>query len=414
MLAIQMALTAPLWGHGHFFPQIPLWAAWNHPTIAVGEMVVIVLSGAGILWILAAFLQKFRQSPRTGILERLLWGVTGVALLTAMLDNQHRIQAWAVQFLLYAVCFSLLRPAMQIHWLRWITISIYFFSAVSKLDASFLNSHGQTMLDGILQLARIDADLPPALRSGIALSIPAFELLTAFLLLWSRTRRIGWYCSLLMHSALILVLGPFGLNHHLPVLIWNFFFILQNSLLFGRGADIVAADAGSCSDWSWNAATYARIVLTGCLLFPVSEWFNVGDVWPSWGLYASRGAKVNFYLRESALEKIPRELQAHCFRTAEYPEYVRVDLYRWSFAETNAPPYPEDRFLIGVSSVTIRKYDLESDFVLVHHGTASRWSGQRSVTMLDDFSELQSFSDRFWFNASQGTLNDPVARPDPF
>jgi len=411
MLAIQMLLTAPLWGTSAFFPRLPLFAFLELPSPAA-HLAVGLLAISGVIWVILSLLQNLKAIPRTGAAQRVLWIVAGMSLLGLMLGNQHCIQAWAVQFLLYAICFSGLRPGMQIRWLRWITISIYVFSTVSKLDASFLTSHGQTLLDGLLQLMGIETHLPPALRPAIALSIPGFELVTALLLLFRRTRRIGWYGSLLMHSALILVLGPFGLNHHLPVLIWNFFFILQNSLLFGRTADLLVTGLSPWSDWSRNRATCVRFVLSACLLFPATEWFNVGDVWPSWGLYASRGAKVTFYVRDTTLEKIPPELQTHCFRTAEYPGFVRVDLYRWSFAATNAPPYPEDRFLIGAALVTIQRYHLESDFVIVHHGTASRWTGRRDVTVLEKISGLQDFAGRFWFNATRGTLPDPQTSPD--
>ncbi len=411
LLAIQMMLTAPLWGAASFFPHLPLIASLSIPGwldgIAVGLLAI-----TGVSWMFVSLLQRKKSAPLASRGQRLLWGIAGLSLLALMVGNQHRIQAWAVQVLFYALCFVALRPAVQIHWLRWITISIYVFSAVSKFDASFVTSHGQTLLDGILQLTRIDANLSPALRRAIALSIPAFELITALLLLFRRTRRLGWYCSLLMHSALILVLGPFGLNHHLPVLIWNFFFILQNSLLFGRAADQVAQQATPLGNWHWDIPSIARGLLIACLIFPATEWFNIGDIWPSWGLYASRGAKVNLYVRGTALESLPTELQEHCFRTTEYPEFVRVDLYRWSFAATNAPPYPEDRFLIGASLITIQKYGLESDFVVVHHGTASRWDGRREVTVLEDFDGLVEFTGRFWFNATRGTLPDPKTLPD--
>ena len=118
-------------------------------------------------------------------------------------------------------------------WLRRIVISIYIYSAVSKFDYQFVFTVGEQMLDVLLGFVGLETTgLPEWLQISLVLCLPMGELLIGGLLLFSRTRKLGGWLAIGLHASLLLVLGPWGLNHQPGVLIWNAWFIVQAWLLF--------------------------------------------------------------------------------------------------------------------------------------------------------------------------------------
>ncbi len=406
LLFFQVAFTWPLWINSHDYPRISLLGMnfLIRPDLDIFWLIVMGCAGSGLiienifrLW--GGFRQKnLGEHHSLSSVFHFLWMILCIALLFVMLTNQQRIQAWAWQILLYGICFSTFMPAETMIWIRRLTISIYFYSAVSKLDASFLQSHGQVLLDGTLKLLPFEIALSESLRTAIVCSFPLVELLIAILLCFRLTRRWGWRLSLVLHLGLILILGPFGLNHHVPVLIWNAFFLLQNSLLFAGGNFQSGENGEKNVSRSRSRELLGRIAMAIALMFPATEWFNLCDVWPGWGLYASRGAKVQIYIERDDLKKLPTDVVQHCFRTAANPDHARLDLFRWSFAETNAPAYPEDRFLTAVALAVIQNYGVKDRFVFIYSGTANRWTGDREEVEISDLKTLQRFAEGFWLN----------------
>ncbi len=406
LLLIQMAFTWPLWINAHNYPRIPLLGMnfLIRPQLDLFWLVVIGCAGSGLiienlirLWG-GLWLKKTSTYNSSFSVLHFLWMLLCIALLFLMLTNQQRLQAWAWQILLYGICFSAFRPVESLTWISRLTIGIYFYSAVSKLDVSFLQSHGQVLLDGSLKLLPFEFAFSEGMRTAIVCSFPLVELLTAVLLYFRLTRRWGWRLSLALHLGLILILGPFGLNHQVPVLIWNAFFLLQNSILFAGTNFPLPQSHDQKSYRSRNQKILGRVLITVALLFPATEWFDICDVWPGWALYASRGAKVQIHLERDALKNLPPEVAQHCFTTTAHPGYARLDLFRWSFAQTHAPAYPEDRFLTAVVLATVQNYGLEDQFIFIHSSTANRWSGERAQVEISNLKALQRFADGFRLN----------------
>ncbi|MBC7817132.1 MAG: hypothetical protein IAG10_09620, partial [Planctomycetaceae bacterium] len=118
--------------------------------------------------------------------------------------------------------------------LRALTISIYFWSAVSKFDVGFYASHGQILVDALFQAVGINAaGWPASVKWWLAFSLPLGELLVAVGLCWPRTRQAALIAATALHIGLILALGPMGLGHRPGVLLWNVAFIGHDWLLFG-------------------------------------------------------------------------------------------------------------------------------------------------------------------------------------
>lgn len=391
LFAIQVWITLPLWGVAHDYPLIPLFGlltsapAWSEWLVGSAG----ILAAVGIVAGLLGAGDKLRRGCWLGL---------AVCLLLMFGLDQHRLQVWAWQVVLMGICFAGLRERDTAAWLRLLTIAIYFYSAVSKVDVDFLQSYGQTLLKGVFDLlpgGEKLAFLPPSRRMLLAGLFPVGELLVAGLLCFRRTRYFGWIGSLLLHLGLIATLGPWGLNHHPPVLIWNFFFLFQNTLLFTGPEALLPVAAMENSQPVSRRERLTEATLLLAVLFPVSEWFNRGDVWPSWGLYAARGARVRLYLAPETARQLPNDMQPFLQGGGEYRH---LDLHRWSFDLFTAPSYPQDRYQFAVATTILNRLSPEAEFTLTHESTANRWTGKRTKTTLTSREELEAFASRFALN----------------
>ncbi len=391
MLGIEMLLTRHLWGTSHVYPRVPFfsglvnlpgWIEW----LGLGCVII-----AAVLVALSWFIQK--ESSK---FSRTAWIFLGIGLIWLVLFDQHRFQTWIWQAILYAFCLGVMKREQSLRWMQYLTIGIYFYSAVSKLDASFANSYGQIILDGLLQALHLQPGWSQQARWGIVLCFPLFELLLAILLLIPRSRFVGLLFSYLMHIALFLALGPWGLNHQTPVLMWNIFFIVQNSILFWparseKHARITEAQPAN------KPTRWPAYVMTLSLIFSATEWFDLCDIWPGWGLYSARGARVVFFVDESEVDKIPDEMKHLLAAPVFEHSWRKLDCHRFSFEETNSPSYPEDRTQFAVAVALIERFDLQKIRV-VHHNTANRLTGKRELTELNRLQDLEKFSKRFFFS----------------
>ena len=214
--------TWRLWTSQTEFPQVPLFGWAGSLPLFVDWLAFGVLLGS-----LAAAASK-PDSRRS-------WMAIAVSLGVLMVLDQHRLQPWAWQLLLMAIWWSSANVG-EVSNLPCIalTISIYFWSAISKLDADFAASHGQTLIEALFRTVGINAaNWPASAKSWLAFFLPVGELLVAIGLCWPRTRRLALIAATALHVGLILALGPLGLGHRSGVLLWNVAFIGHDWLLFG-------------------------------------------------------------------------------------------------------------------------------------------------------------------------------------
>ncbi len=141
-----------------------------------------------------------------------------------------------------------------------------------------------------------------------------------------------------------------------------------------------------------------RGVLWLALLFPATEWVDVCDIWPGWGLYSARGARARLYLPEGEQHALPPHLRPMLQPAPFGSEWRQLDLHRWSFAALGAPSYPEDRFQLGVIRAVLDQLPPDAEFLIVHQATANRFTGTRRETRLHTREQLEAFSQRYWLN----------------
>lgn len=173
------------------------------------------------------------------------------------------------------------------------------------------------------------------------------EFMTGVLLLFPRTQWLGKSGAILLHSSLLLALGPFGLNHHAGVLLWNLCFLCLVPILFPQ-TSLLEKDASQRS-------RLQTLVIAATWSFPLSGLIGIADNWPSWQLYSSRPETWILSVHEADRELLPTLVRPHVSDPAPLSEWCPVRLDRWSLQQTKSPMYPEDRFQGAVIKSLLEK-----------------------------------------------------------
>jgi hypothetical protein len=385
--------TRPLWTPQAVFPRVPFfawlrgvpdWLEWTALSIVTAGLVGALLAGSG------------RRIGR--------WSLVAFAggLFFLALADQQRLQPWAYQFFLLSLVLAVLPAGDAIVWSRMLIASLYVYSALSKLDWSFIESGGGQIVQGLLQCLPLDRNLSATSRRILAGSLAGGELLIGIGLCFRPSRRIAFYASLVMHALLIAALGPWGAHQKPGVLLWNAWFLVQNLVLFAFAGDspgsLAATPPAKGRATRLGLAVRGLIVLAVC--FPLTQPFGLCDVWPAWAVYATGPERLRVYINLNTADiarvgKLigpyvdpPRFLDNRCL--------VRID--RWSLDATQAPLYPQNRFRLGVALALAKAARLEQTIYVELESPADRWTGKRSTRALAGSAAIASELDRDWLN----------------
>ena len=223
---ILFAITWRLWTPQTDFPQIPFFG-WLVDVPGGVDWIALVGTFIGLTTIL--FVNDRWSKPAIGLF------LVSTSLLVLL--NQHRLQPWVYLLLVTSSLLICLPNRICLTWLRRIVISIYLYSAISKLDYQFVFTVGDQMLDVLVGFLGLELDAFPSwLRISLVLCLPIGELIVGALLLFRKSAPIAARLAIGLHVSLLLALGPLGLNHQQGVLIWNIWFIVQAWLLFAASA----------------------------------------------------------------------------------------------------------------------------------------------------------------------------------
>ena len=356
-MLLLIAATRPLWFSLGEFPQVP----WFEFLCVTPQWVDWCLSGVMVLSLLAMAV------VRVGTSWNQIAGAVLIGSLTCLLLlNQHRLQPWA-WFVLLATIATSARADYSLRWMRWLFFGVYFFSGLSKLEASFIEGGGDWLIDGLLRpFGGSSHSLTRSGREFLLQALSTGEMIAAFCVVVPRLRRFGLFLVLAMHGALILALGPWGLDHKPGVLLWNGMFqVLAFPLLWHR-------DPGDETEVCLRSRWLGGVVVAMAVVLPCfgQRWLPIVDQWPSWSVYATW---EDSDIRVEFVGGIPARF-VDMVLPVGVPE-VQLRVNQWSLEETGAPIYPSDRFRTGVHDALDRNPDVE----LMPVGSAERfWFGTRS------------------------------------
>ncbi len=269
-------------------------------------------------------------------------------------------------------------------------IGIYFYSAVSKIDAGFVQTQGPWLWQGLQRALQVEVS-PWGSRPSLGMLVfPLGELLVAGLLCWQRTRRWGVAGSATMHITLLLALGPLGWNQWPGVLLWNLFFLVSVPLLFWKPG--VWSSAGTSRRPLGDRLCLTALV--GLIVWPALEVVGFCDHWPAWAVYSSRPEVVVIQVQDEQVAQLPLALQPHVGPAEALSSWRPVSIDQWSFDTRGCPVYPQGRYRLAiarqleeVSGVTLR---------VTEQSTPDRWSGQRQTLEIENIAD--ECDRRFWFN----------------
>ncbi len=381
-----MAATWRLWIPQAIYPQVP---AFESLCTAPAWLDWLGLGGTLIGLIILALTGR-RRAVQFGCASVL------VSLLLLFSLDQHRFQPWAYELWLFCVIWLCCLDFDRLKLMRWLLISVYFYSACGKLDFEFLHTVGQQMLAVTLKTVGLDLQgLPPGFRLTLVATFPMFELATAFGLAWPRSRRLAGCLAMGLHLGLIVVLGPWGLNHRLGVLVWNAQVAMQVYWLF-VSAQMQEPEQSSAA-WPRRIAT---TLIGAAIVLPSTERIGLWDHWPSWALYSPHSSRVFVEVASPALDRLPEDLRKLVNHPSATPDeisiWLAVPIDAWSLVTLDTPIYPQARFQLGVAEKIAT--DSNADVRVTVLGAASRFTGIRPSIAYEGTLELTRASKRYWFN----------------
>ena len=378
-----ISLTWRLWTGDSKFPQVPLleplvtaplfldWIALVAFILSTVWLLVRSSSNALVFSATSATAEPVRTS-------RIAEHIFLATLLCLFCLNQHRLQPWAWQFFLYAVLAAVLREPNGIMFsARWLTASIYFYSALSKFDYQFVHGLGGRLAETLTET--IGLELAGGLNI-ITFAMPIFELSIAATLLIPKTRKIGVLLAAVFHGSLIATLGPWGLNHHLGVLVWNCFFFLVTATLFWPTVTALKKDEKP------EHRLLSLVITIALVAYPILPRV---DHWLAWGLYSPNNSRCD-------LEVIQENDDGNVL-------FKRFDLGGLSLRQLNVPLYPDARFQLGVAQAIQKQHEFRRSKIVIR-SKSDRFTGERESIVFQENGEWGRTNDLFFFNSKPRTF----------
>ena len=385
----MIALSWPLWaGRGGAFPRVPFVLGLPEPP-----------------WWRASLAVALAASIALGAVRReaLLAGLAPLALLLA--GDQHRFQPWIYQYSLMALALGAMPAGRAAGPCRLLLVALYLHSGLSKLDATFAREIGAAFLQRATSPLGLEPpSWPGPMRVAATMAMPLAELLVGLGLLGRRTRPIALAGAVLMHAALIGMLGPWGLDHSAIVVLWNASLMIEGIVLFARtGGRPIPGPAPSTLR---AAPVWAAFGLA--IALPFLERWGLWDSWPSFALYASHAERAYVWLHEDGLGRYPEAVRRHAEASAPGDPWHRLDLTAWSRDERGTPPYPQARAAVGVAEALAEFPGGGTPVRVAAWGRASRFSGRRTRAEAVGATAIRRLADGYAINAHPS----PRARSD--
>lgn len=379
----MLLFSWPLWTGGGELPRVP----FLRPNVAfpmVAESCLACLLLAGVVG--AGLANRWRP-----------WFAVSLGALVGLLaGDQHRFQPWAYQYAMTGLFLAACRGRQGLNLVRWWFVALYAYSALSKFDASFCDELGPVFLRSALGPWGIDPiGWSHGWRTSAVLALPAAEIAVAAALAVPTTRAIGRVGAVVMHLALIALLGPLGLNHSAIVLVWNSVMLVEVWITFGPDAPMTS-EPPPLRRREWRSDAALLIFWAGVLL-PIGERWELFDAWPSHALYASHVGRLSVAVHESELAAWPVEIRRHV-REGDEGLWKALDLTAWSRRVRGTPIYPQNRASLGLAEALAARYRGRLIRVVVL-GPADRWTGARRRVQANGLSAIRALGDLYWLNA---------------
>jgi len=364
-----MGVTWPLWWVRDDFPVIPFLRLFCFAPVWLSHVMV----AGGHLSALAMLV-----GPRSRRFTSWSAGMFFVTMVIAVLFDQLRLQPWVYELLWITLLLMLAPNVRGLSCVRLLVVSIYLWSAFSKLDPLFVEAHGRMLFDGMAKAANISTVFwPKQMIAGCIWMMPIGEFLVGLLLLIPRMRYYGLLAAIFMHGILIATFSPLGLDHGASVMGWNVLFIAQAWVLF-RGNRTLDVEQQSMLQ-----KTAPWIAVSIAVLFPALNLFGYADNWPSWSVYSSRPTFVS---------------GRYTGGPSTTTTLAGPDMTPDSFSNRKVPPYPQVRWKLAILAGPYHelRYDFMAEVSI--EVRVSWWSTELQRIRFESPEELDLYLEQYWIN----------------
>ena len=378
---LMMTATWKLWLTPGSFPVVPLLRLNLSPDLIPAATLPLA---AGCLLLALNVAGNARAVQRSIVL------LTLVAAILPVLGSQQCLQAWHWLFM-NVLLFSLL-PRFASN-LRLVIAAVYVCSGLSRIAEFPENGPAGLIVRQLLDFVGQSGADVETVRLGCHLTCGCEIIAGLALLFAGQFPQPAALTAVAMHLTLLTALGPFGLGHHPAVLLWNVQLLLLTPLLALTAPRQLSAENNSPTALRNSAPALFH------WLFAISGLFGVADNWPSWQLYSSRPESWQLYIRHDQAKQLPASLQPWLSPTI-LNGWQPLSLDRCSFAATNSPLVPEDRFQAAVIDAVLQQIPNDTEFLIrISEPDPMRWWHRRERQIVTH-QQLRLEMTRFILNAT--------------
>lgn len=326
-------VTWKLWTAVTEFPVVPLFPMQR--SVALSSL------SAAVLFVAASVVALSHEATRA---RPIAAGISLVAGLLCVTFNQQCLQPWHWLFLVLTGLSLVPNQQQSRRLMQHVIATLYVCAALSRITPTPLDGMTGSILRQLLEMSGLDGRISIAVQEQLCHLMTGAELAAGILVLRSSTRVAGVVLAMLMHVVLIIALGPFGLNHHAPVVMWNACLLVVVPVLFLSGGSAVPAhrepSRGSVVQSGRGFVGGVSVIWA----LPLSGLVGVFDNWPSWQVYSPRPERWQLFVHVDDVEDLPHSLLEMTHPRDSFGDWYPVPLDRWSLETIGVPLYPEERF----------------------------------------------------------------------
>jgi hypothetical protein len=309
-------------GAGRLFPVIPAFGFLENVPAAVHTTLFCFSLAAMILLLLF---------PKV----KTIAAVLVIVEVSSCLLDVVRWQPWEYQYLFITTIFLMSGPNSRSFYsgMVLITVSVYIFSGLHKLNGGFLYTIWESMiLKGFFNISTrhiLDWKL-----HYTGLLLPVVEAAAGLGLLFTKSRKAAAVLLMVMHMLLLILLGPWGLDYNIIVWPWNVAMIIILYLLFFKNTISLSF-----------ATVFSRqhaIVLLFWGVLPIFSFTGHWDSHFSSSLYPGDTKNLAICISNKVLVPGLSQYFTRNDRHSICDGGNTLSLQKWAFSELNLPPYPEE------------------------------------------------------------------------
>lgn len=274
-------------------------------------------------------------------------------LLILILEDVNRFQPWVYTqgAILVLILFNKEgREKATVSGALLVVAFMYMWSGIQKLNLGFLQDTFPWMLSAFGFDFQIPLEQTPSPIHYLFILVPIIEFSIGLFLLISKTRNVGIIAGLIMHSFVLLSLGPTGHNWNRVVWPWNLSLMLFLLIYYSPREPLKIYQ--ELKSYRLN---YIVLVLFG--LMPVLNFFGYWDDTLSGALYSGTQSNVVFYYNTEDEPELARMTKSgtSIIETSDDGSISNTWFMYWSVYDIQAPFYHAYRYYSRFGRVLCEK-----------------------------------------------------------